>query len=149
MTREMLFRGKRVDNDEWLESNSINVQADIFGREHVYMGVPVKYGKHPNGYYIEWHEVIPETVGQYTGLPDKNGKKIFKGDLLKCESNLVWLVAFEDGAFVCKDDENVTYFTFYEHREYNSKTKKYENFIPKDFEIIGNIHDNPDFLKGE
>lgn len=129
--REILFRGK-----------------DIKGNWHIGLLAHIR-----NAWYISnkagvstAFEVIPETIGQYTGLTDKNGKKIFEGDIHKCGENL-WLVTF--GEFYDMD------VTDYEYGWYCKKinSKHAEAFGLNGAEsgymnIIGNIHDNPELLKG-
>lgn len=128
--REILFKGKRIDNREWVEGF-----YTLYGRSR---------GVHPaiitgteKGCVIPAF-VIPETVGQYTSLTDKNGKKIFEGDIVKdITTGRIYVVKWcEDCAmFVlpCVTDESLeTNFTVYYGYE---------------LEIIGNIHDNPELLE--
>ncbi len=85
-------------------------------------------------------EVIPETVGQYTGLTDKNGKKIFEGDIVK-------------GLFVFGEISSVVIFKYGSFGiEWNiDEIKVLDPFLGLrniECEVIGNIHDNPELLKG-
>lgn len=127
--REIIFRGKRKDNDAWVYGDLVQWSdgVQIFD----YDGV----GKVKNN-------VIPETVGQYTGLEDKNGKKIFEGDIVA--GALIWqekrkngLVAFKDGSF-----------GLMWYRGGVEQVNAFTSMCNVEYEVIGNIHDNPELLKG-
>lgn len=129
--REILFRGKRVDNGEWVEGFYVRLN----GKEHrIYTG----YAETDCGdYYPDWWQVDPETVGQYTGLKDTNGKRIFEGDIVRnrdCTMIVVWY--YFHAAFMLVFRVDGDYF------ETISNSHIY-------LKIIGNIHDNPEILKGE
>ena len=116
MMREILFRGKRIDNGEW--AFGFYVETERYNNLHW-----IWDGK-------EYVAVDPSTVGQYTGLTDKNGKKIFEGDILEFRRGRTHTVKFEDGAYI---------FT---------GTAIPVRYADK-FKVIGNIHDNPELLESE
>lgn len=121
--REILFRGKRIDNGEWVEGYLI-IRVT---------GIP----------YIGWEafsdkglQVDPDTVGQYTGVTDKNGKRIFEGDIIQ---NL-------DGISVVVFDEKTKGFCM-SFIEYPYETLDMGEMWD-DTEIIGNANDNPELMGG-
>lgn len=132
--REILFRGKRTDNSEWVEGFlHIKYFQEVPRDRYV-----IEYETEPTK---EWKpkymvaEVFPETIGQYTGLTAKNGKKIFEGDICKHRSNysgeyIISVVTFTDGQFLAMADNNSGFN------------------LSDELEVIGNIHDNPELLKG-
>ena len=125
--REYLFRGKRKDNGEWVYWNIYGEFCTPKGRRtRLIRKTP--YGEKYYYYIYELKQLIdPETVGQYTGLPDKNGKKIFEGDTVQ-------YLTYDD--FDCK---SVVRFGGYKQNILE---------IANGCEVIGNIHDNPELLKG-
>ena len=149
--REILFRGKRIDTGEWIKGSAINTQYDVKGDKHTYIGIFVISERYPLMKTIEWYEVIPETVGQYTGLTNRNGKEIFEGDIVKEEYEVfvsarakekrvkIGYVEYESNSLCCG------YYAYF----WNDKEKWRGNFaIHCGCETIGNIHDNPELLKG-
>ena len=137
--REILFRGQDVDRKEW-----------IYGGYSLYPHT--RFPCTPTIYEVDsgcWHpvEVIPETVGQYTGREDKNGQKIFEGDIIaavlpdsKYQRRFEWPlmhVEFWKGSF----------FLATEHGSMFSALSGFSPYV--NFEVVGNIHDNPEMLKGK
>ncbi len=141
--REILFRGKR-NNGDWVFGN-LFIPDKKDAPTEICIGTNV---------IRITYEVIPETVGQYTGLTDKNGKKIFEGDLAKpfdddCDK---MVVEFHDGSFVLCIYGYLGYLGENGHIEDgNYGVFECEPLINYrgSIEIIGNIHDNPELLKGE
>ncbi len=126
--REILFRGKRADNREWVCGYYV-VQNGI---HQIYYDIPGR----------EWNiwSVDPATVGQYTGLTDKNGKRIFEGDIVKYGADYERknIVVFEQGCFQLQGNGGLA-------------PLRYHNLISSyvlDGYVIGTIHDAPD-KKGE
>ena len=133
--REILFRGKRFDNGEWVEGESILINNKYtliakVGRLSVEDGIL-------NGIYNSvMYAVDPSTVGQYTGLKDKNGERIFEGDIIHLDYigktrgvEGIATVIFENGKFGVK---------WGWHKEFVCL----DGFANTTLEIVGNIHDN-------
>lgn len=125
MNREILFRGKRVDNGEWIYGYLIFSEDYIFDySERIDIPYVIPIDNFNLKDYREYG-VIPETVSQYTGLEDKNGKKIFDGDMLKSYYDKPGIVKWnnEIGAFQVKGIPSQTMKRCYQ------------------MEVIGNIFD--------
>lgn len=128
--RDVLFRGKRVDNGEIVEGFYI-----FDGFNHYIVKFYIDENAEGTLYPVqEAFEVIPETVGQFTGLTDKNGKKIFEGDIITISSACVCMtgiVEFHDCGFEVHEYDTYEVLWYY----------------PDELEVIGNIHDNPEMLE--
>lgn len=138
--REVLFRGKQTDNGEWIEGAYSPFHLNFGEREEKPHIIIISDDEDIDGL---WCEVIPETVGQYTGLTDKNGVRIFEGDIVHCVSKIDsadMVIIFECGQFRMILAEK--------YHEYQTNVGYYDiNCFAK--EVIGNIHDNPELLGGE
>jgi uncharacterized phage protein (TIGR01671 family) len=132
--REIKFRGKRIDNGEWVYGAFVPDALEQTHGKMVTWGFIRRY--QPNR-TVE--KVYRDTIGQYTGLKDKNGRKIYEGDICYCreyecfgkvkwnedEAGFFFCVAYEGGGF---EEERL-----YEYVD--------------ELEVIGNIHDNPELLE--
>lgn len=137
--REILFRGKRIDNGEWLEG--------YYGFDDNKPLIAINKANGINGYFV-----AAETVGQYTGKTDKNGKKIFEGDIVKVHAN----DSYFDDCWGWQDHwVDVVRLVVYDRGrlQFNKRPadKYYSEFVfnhkEENLEIIGNIHDNPELLE--
>ena len=135
--REILFRGKRKDNGEWVQGQLLHFKASV-GTEELAIIVEGCEWDNSN----EWFnlgkraKVFPETIGQYTGLTDKNGTKIFEGDIVESVYyHFKGVVIFDEYCrFVIKDVIEGGYYLVAHNNN--------------DCIVIGNIHDNPELLGG-
>ena len=134
--REIIFRGKRVDNGEWIEgaympyyySTRYGKVAAIFTNDDVLC----KTYRYP---------VDPSTVGQYTGLKDKDGNRIFEGDIVRCGTGRICKVTF----FI---SPGFSGFDLVPVGNFDAPPP-YNWSLFSDIEIIGNIHNNPELMKGD
>ena len=155
--REILFRGKSRHSGEWYIGSLLkethertDVTTDIYKIKEFNIGFLNDWTFEPTYTSGFDEEVLPETVGQYTGLTDKNGKKIFEGDIVLFEdespSNYEYHDCTEMRCGVVEYGDNCFYIT-------NRIAVEMEDLIyyggKLDVEVIGSIHDNPELLKGE
>ena len=124
--REILFRGKRKDNGKWVEGHYGEYYS---GKENVScISIPKETISGSLCY-----DVIPETIGQYTDLKDKNGTRIFDGDIVKVETALV------RGIFAVECSMGANFIVSHGERRFFFGGRKSE--------VIGNVHDNPELLE--
>ena len=119
MEREILFRGKRIDNGEWVEGMYLYIKG------HTY----------PSIFDMEGfsHIIITKTLGQFTGVLDKNDKKIFEGDIVKYENKIYEIKYLEKYARFAPSNESTVFMVCaFNH-----------------LEVVGNIYDNPELLKDD
>ncbi len=137
--REILFRGKWVDNGEWVYGAFCPDALELInGAKNPYLDGFIR-NFNETTLKMQMHEVDRETVGQFTGLTDKNGKEIFEGDVLLCEyPSSVWrgYVVWGTGCFSVqsctrKDNPAIDIVLHY-----------------GTVEVIGNIHDDPELIGG-
>lgn len=167
--RKILFRGKRLDNGEWIQgflallgddyyiAPDINAYTSMGGR-----------GKGRCMLFGHYYQVLPETVGRYTGLTDKNGKKVFERDIVCLLDITVGEIVLECGAFGIGFRKQIDYDylaseivsitgcnntpEFCYNDNYVSLYELYWNYNEENdnisvIEVIGNIHDNPELLE--
>ena len=133
MNREILFRGKDFLKEEWVYGDLVKTKNFVAIKK-------------TNGDYFRPTQVSPNTVGQYTGLKDKDGREIYEGDILqyigkrKDNMNKVYRrkVVFHEGMFALLSKELPAYSALNYHCMEDGRSA---------WSVIGNIHDNPELIK--
>lgn len=140
--REIIFRGKRVDNGEWVEGRYYK-RTDYYGYPSIKHYIIVSTEDLGYDQAFEYYEVIPETVGPLTGLTDKNSKKIFEGDVVKTEFGRLCIVVWFSSPTFCGWD--LVPVNTVENCVRTKPPTTANLFNPDCLEIVGNIYDNSEF----
>ena len=125
--RVIKFRGKRKDNGEWVYGNLVDREKPFI------VGRMIE----SNEEYCNldwWHPVLPETVGEFSGLHDKNGKEIWEGDLIRDGGGWTWEVSFSNGKFYLLS------------REKDLRPDMDINTGLSYCQVLGNVHENKEPL---
>jgi len=140
--REILFRGRQLNRAEWVEGGIIEgVSHELWqNKGRVFIMIFPEYFSTPNLY-----EVDPDTVGQYTGLKDKNGKRIFEGDILK----IAWHAPRRETVYEIHEVvySKCGFFTKRSGKLHGQVSNYISPNVNMRCEVIGNIHDNPELLE--
>ena len=134
--REILFRAKRIDNGEWVEGYYLKTTLgkDIEPSDVIF--IPFKINR--SGQW-GWIKVLPETLCQFTGMVDKNGRRIWENDIIKHEiSDTIGVVKWyqEDYVGWCVDDIVID-------------EQQFTDEMWNECEVIGNVFGNPELMKGD
>lgn len=133
MTREIKFRGKRIDTGEWVYGNLLQDSGLCFIGKNIEVFKEAPFNE---------CLVNPDTVGQYTGLKDRNGKEIYEGDILLHEERYN-LGLFKD--YIKVEWEDAGYIATVLNNESKGLVQPLEYCT--DYPVCGNIHDNPELLE--
>lgn len=140
--REIIFRGRRLDNGEWVYGSILVIEDTYFIIEPVDFSYNNDTDATAFWFDSTEQEVDPATVGQYTGLKDKNGKDIYEGDKLLINGNATAVVVWRNEGFDILDTCAWT----------PTSKGDIEGFVympTKTMKILSNIHNNPELLKTE
>lgn len=148
MSKEILFKGKRIDNGEWVEGNIVwsndavnEYRTIIIPKEKSNM---FSSSKNDDLGFENWYLVDPETICQYIGFTDKNGRKIFEGDVIRYTNEVI---GTKEAVYI-KYNEFYGGFCRILKSEMGLQYLSIGNVIASSCEVIGNIFDNPELLEG-
>ena len=126
------FRGKNKDTNEWVYGDLVQCMSD---------DIKIVNSNRPESLSYRITDIQSDTVGQFTGLLDKNGKEIYEGDIVKTKGNWGGVVTWNSRGYFYINDG------YYTEEPDLLPLGSLNCYVRRDIEIVGNIHDNPELLK--
>lgn len=150
MSREILFRGKPKDNSsyeqEWVYGVPVPVEYNTYPTGRIDLVKSVNYNK-LDGFIPSWEvcncEIKPETLGEYTGLKDRNGNRIFEGDIVRIAKNGTRNLKTYSIDFV----HEIGMYVIHSHKDMEDD-RDFTTTSDYELEVVGNVHDNPELMEG-
>jgi uncharacterized phage protein (TIGR01671 family) len=142
MNKEIKFRGISIKTGEWVYGYVVYGAGVLLGKAYIVPAIIQGY-VHDND-MVECIEVKIDTVGQYTGLKDKNGTPIFEGDVVEFKADYTYHNGYKVGVFVWSE-ANLQFMISVPNVEYHYNITQTDEFNNK-AEVLGNIHENPELL---
>jgi len=144
--RKIKFRGYGIVEKKWFYGNLVEGNAGYY--------ITVADYNETDGDIIRYHPIETKTIGQFTGLYDKNGKEIYEDDIFTIDGKYPKLVKYinEWSAFCVANLDTLTNPLMSKWRDkykYQQLSPLWWSDFKNEIEVIGNIHDNPELLKGE
>lgn len=150
--RQIKFRGKRLKDGKWIYGSLADYSMRILNtsvKKKIIFDNIASFATDNFGFVVNDHEVDPETIGQFTGLIDRNGKEIYEGDIIRYSDSLglsfISPVAFYEGRFGIRMKYTSAHATLDRKGNYNDGHCHVDYTI--EYEVVGNIYDNPELME--
>lgn len=136
--RDIIFRAKRTDNGEWVEGYYAHLSDEKKQSDRIYTG----YAETDCGdFFPDWYEVNPDTVCELTGMIDKNGRRIFEGDVVRFKRTDALGWTRERVGQVLYYNELPVFYVL------STTGDAWDWYVCEGMEVIGNVFDNPDLIE--